>query len=107
MRRRSATELPARNEGPSRKGGKAGDWQDQVPGDADADDQLSTYALALARGAVRDPGSGGALPAASRLTLYFTVRIFQADWPVKIDGDEHGDVEYAITRDEWLAAEPR
>ncbi len=35
------------------------------------------------------------------------VRIFQADWPVKIDGDEHGDVEYAITREEWLAAEPR
>ena len=29
------------------------------------------------------------------------VRIFHADWPVRIPGDEHGDVEYAITRDEW------
>jgi RimJ/RimL family protein N-acetyltransferase len=29
------------------------------------------------------------------------VRTFHADWPVKIDGDEHGDVEYAITREEW------
>ncbi len=40
--------------------------------DADADDQLSTYALALARGAVPDHDSGEPLPAASRLTLYFT-----------------------------------
>jgi len=40
--------------------------------DADADDQLSTYALALARGAVRDPLSDEPLPAASKLTLYFT-----------------------------------
>jgi RimJ/RimL family protein N-acetyltransferase len=32
------------------------------------------------------------------------VREFQADWPVQIDGDEHGDVEYAITRDEWERA---
>ncbi|KAA1422346.1 GNAT family N-acetyltransferase [Mumia zhuanghuii] len=31
------------------------------------------------------------------------VRIFHADWPVRIDGDEHGDVEYAITRGEWEA----
>ncbi len=31
------------------------------------------------------------------------VRLFHADWPVKVDGDEHGDVEYAITREEWLA----
>lgn len=30
------------------------------------------------------------------------VRTFHADWPHKIDGDEHGDVEYAITREEWL-----
>ena len=29
------------------------------------------------------------------------VRIFHADWPVHIPGDEHGDVEYAITRAEW------
>ncbi len=26
-----------------------------------------------------------------------------ADWPVRIEGDEEGDVEYAITRDEWEA----
>jgi RimJ/RimL family protein N-acetyltransferase len=31
------------------------------------------------------------------------VREFRADWPVRIPGDEEGDVEYAITRDEWLA----
>jgi RimJ/RimL family protein N-acetyltransferase len=29
------------------------------------------------------------------------VRSFQADWPVHIPGDEHGDVEYAISRSEW------
>ena len=34
------------------------------------------------------------------------VRHFVADWPVRIDGDEHGDVEYAITRETWLAARP-
>jgi RimJ/RimL family protein N-acetyltransferase len=32
------------------------------------------------------------------------VRTFQADWPVRIPGDEYGDVEYAITRQEWTAA---
>lgn len=30
------------------------------------------------------------------------VRTFHANWPVQIPGDEHGDVEYAITRIEWL-----
>jgi RimJ/RimL family protein N-acetyltransferase len=30
------------------------------------------------------------------------VRTFHADWPDKIPGDEHGDVEYALTRAEWL-----
>lgn len=29
------------------------------------------------------------------------IRVFHQEWPDKIDGDEHGDVEYAITRDEW------
>lgn len=29
------------------------------------------------------------------------VRTFHADWPHPIPGDEHGDVEYAITRAEW------
>ena len=28
-------------------------------------------------------------------------RTFHADWPEHIPGDEHGDVEYAITREEW------
>jgi RimJ/RimL family protein N-acetyltransferase len=32
------------------------------------------------------------------------VRTFHADWPVRIPGDEEGDVEYAITRDEWAAS---
>ncbi|MFN8619236.1 MAG: GNAT family N-acetyltransferase [Chloroflexota bacterium] len=32
------------------------------------------------------------------------VRTFHADWPVRIPGDEHGDVEYAVTHEEWLAA---
>ncbi|MFF5793844.1 GNAT family N-acetyltransferase [Paeniglutamicibacter sp. NPDC012692] len=34
------------------------------------------------------------------------VRNFHAEWPVRIDGDEAGDVEYAITRAEWLAGRP-
>lgn len=29
------------------------------------------------------------------------VRHFIADWPVAIPGDEHGDVEYALTRHQW------
>lgn len=29
------------------------------------------------------------------------VRTFHQDWPVRIEGDEHGDVEYALTREEW------
>ncbi len=31
------------------------------------------------------------------------VRTFHADWPVRIRGDEEGDVEYAITRAQWEA----
>ncbi len=30
------------------------------------------------------------------------VREFQAEWPHRIEGEELGDVEYAVTRDEWL-----
>lgn len=30
------------------------------------------------------------------------VRTFKADWPYPIPGDDLGDVEYAITREEWL-----
>ena len=29
------------------------------------------------------------------------VRFFRADWPDPIPGDEHGDVEYALDREEW------
>ena len=29
------------------------------------------------------------------------VRTFFQEWPDKIDGDEHGDVEYALTRADW------
>jgi hypothetical protein len=35
------------------------------------------------------------------------VRAFVADWPVSVPGYEHGDVEYAITRDEWKAEDSR
>ncbi|MEO8267940.1 MAG: GNAT family N-acetyltransferase [Ilumatobacteraceae bacterium] len=31
------------------------------------------------------------------------VRTFHAEWPVRIPGDEEGDVEYALTRAEWQA----
>ena len=31
------------------------------------------------------------------------VRIYHAEWPDRIPGDERGDVEYAITRAEWMA----
>ena len=29
------------------------------------------------------------------------VRTFHQPWPDRIEGDEHGDVEYALTRAEW------
>jgi RimJ/RimL family protein N-acetyltransferase len=32
------------------------------------------------------------------------VRVFHADWPYAIPGDERGDVEYALTRAEWQRA---
>lgn len=32
------------------------------------------------------------------------VRTFFQDWPDHIEGAEHGDVEYALTRDEWELA---
>lgn len=31
------------------------------------------------------------------------VRTFHGNWPIPIPGDEHGDVEYAITRAQWQA----
>ena len=39
--------------------------------DVDADRQLTAYAYACARGALRDPATGETLPPASRLCLYF------------------------------------
>ena len=35
------------------------------------------------------------------------VRTFHADWPYKIEGDEEGDIEYALTRAEWEERAPR
>lgn len=35
------------------------------------------------------------------------VRTFTEPWPDRIPGDEHGDVEYALTREEWLATPAR
>jgi RimJ/RimL family protein N-acetyltransferase len=29
------------------------------------------------------------------------VRVFRADWPYAIPGDDQGDVEYAVTREDW------
>lgn len=31
------------------------------------------------------------------------LRVFHAEWPVRIPGDEEGDVEYEITLDDWQA----
>lgn len=31
------------------------------------------------------------------------LRTFHQEWPDRIPGDEHGDVEYALTRAEWTA----
>jgi RimJ/RimL family protein N-acetyltransferase len=56
-------------------------------------------------GATRVWAGALAVHAASRRVMEKSglrfVRVFQADWPVRIPGDEHGDVEYAITRGEW------
>jgi len=32
------------------------------------------------------------------------IRTFHQDWSHRIDGEELGDVEYALTREDWLAA---
>jgi len=29
------------------------------------------------------------------------VRTFHHEWPERIEGDEHGDVEYALTKADW------
>lgn len=58
-------------------------------------------------GARRVVAEGMAVHGASRRVMENAglrlVRAFQQDWPVRIDGDEHGDVEYALTREEWRA----
>ncbi|KPC58417.1 GNAT family N-acetyltransferase [Streptomyces chattanoogensis] len=30
-------------------------------------------------------------------------RTYFEDWPYPVEGDEHGDVEYVLTREEWLS----
>jgi RimJ/RimL family protein N-acetyltransferase len=35
------------------------------------------------------------------------VRLSHDEWPEHIPGDEHGDVEYAISREEWTARKAR
>jgi len=32
------------------------------------------------------------------------VRVFHEPWPYSIEGEEHGDVEYALLRSEWEEA---
>ena len=32
------------------------------------------------------------------------IRVFHQPWPYPIEGEEQGDVEYALTRDEWEAS---
>ncbi|MBK9739742.1 MAG: GNAT family N-acetyltransferase [Actinobacteria bacterium] len=34
------------------------------------------------------------------------VRVFQADWPYRIPGDELGDVEYSLRREDWVSTVP-
>jgi putative RecB family exonuclease len=46
--------------------------------DVDKDEQLTTYALAIREGALRDPVTGDRLPAPGKLTLYFT----ETDTPI-------------------------
>ena len=33
------------------------------------------------------------------------VRVFHEPWPDRIEGEEYGDLEYALTRDQWEAAQ--
>ena len=62
-------------------------------------------------GAQRVYAQGLAINTASRRVMEKAglryVRTFHADWHEKIPGDEHGDVEYALTREEWEAAGSR
>ncbi|HSM38044.1 MAG TPA: GNAT family N-acetyltransferase [Candidatus Limnocylindrales bacterium] len=62
-------------------------------------------------GAARVLAEAMAVNAASRRVMENTglrfVRLFHADWPIRIPGDEHGDVEYELTRREWLERRPQ
>ena len=56
-------------------------------------------------GATRVVAYAMAVHAASRRVMENAglrfVRLFHGEWPYSIPGDEHGDVEYAITRAQW------
>jgi RimJ/RimL family protein N-acetyltransferase len=56
-------------------------------------------------GARRVVAEGMVVNAASRRVMEKVglefVRVFHQDWPERIEGDEHGDVEYALDRPEW------
>ena len=60
-------------------------------------------------GAARVTAETMAVNAASRRVMEKAglryVRTFHQVWPDAIEGDEHGDVEYALTRAEWAAAQ--
>lgn len=59
------------------------------------------------RGLTRIFAETMAVNAASRATMTSVgmeyARTFHMDWDDPIPGSEHGEVEYAITRDDWLA----
>ena len=58
-------------------------------------------------GATRVWASAMAVNTASRRVMEKAglrfVRLFHGEWPYSIPGDEHGDVEYEITRADWEA----
>ena len=60
-----------------------------------------------ALGAVRVVATTMTVNLASRRVLekagLSLVRTFFEEWPTYLEGAEHGDVEYAVTRQEWLA----
>lgn len=62
-------------------------------------------------GARRVVGETMAVHTASRRVLEKAglryVRTFHQPWPERIEGDEHGDVEYALTRAEWARVSGR
>ena len=78
--------------------------------DVDADAQLTAYAFGCARGGLRDPATGEALPPASRLGLYFA-ESGELAWTTRTNGQlaafEAGLVEtVGRIRDREFAARP-